>query len=337
MSRPLTVVVPAHGPADQLMPLLQALARQARDGEPLAVVVSDDASPTPLGPDLVRPPGVALEVVRNEANGGPGAARNRGLVEVHTPWVAFLDADTVPGDGWLARAEVLVQEEGAADFIEGRTRIPADHPPSPFTHATEATPPEQHVAGNVILRTSVLRAAGGFDERFFDPSRKLHFREDAELAFRLEQAGASITYEPDLLVDHPPLASTFWGPVKLARRYYFDPLLDREHPAAFRAMNAQRRIGPISLRRARHDACVLAVLGEVVLMVGLVGGWGPVARLGLVATLVGWFATVVALCWRRQVRARHVLPVLVVALVVPWTYLWHWWRGVLRFRHRPRL
>jgi hypothetical protein len=124
--------------------------------------------------------------------------------------------------------------------------------------------------------------------------------------------------------------------VKLARRYYFDPLLARDHPERFQAMVGRRRVGPISLRRARHDACLAYVLGLVLLVAGALVWW-PVAVVGGVLALAGWLGTAAALCWRKRVTPALVLPVLAVALLVPFTYLWHWWRGVLRFRHRPRL
>lgn len=335
-ARSFTVVVPAHGPAGQVQPLLDELGRQAAN-RPVRVVLSDDASPVSLADGVRAPDGVELEVVRSERNGGPGAARNRGLERVATPWVAFLDADTVPAEGWLGRVDALVADPATADLVEGRTRIPADRPPTPFTHATEPADEDQHVAGNVVVRTRVLREVGGFDERFFDPRRGVHFREDGELAFRLGDAGVRSAHDAGLVVEHPPLPSSWWTPVRLARRYYFDPLIDREHPEAFRAMNARRRLGPVTLRRARHDASVLVVAGVLVVAVGLLGGWRWVAAVGAVAALAGWAATVVALAWKRHVGPRHVAPLLVVAAVVPWTYLWAWWRGVVRFRHRPRL
>jgi glycosyltransferase involved in cell wall biosynthesis len=343
MSAPpdLTVVVPAHGTACQLAPLLGALSAQALalldGGATLRVVVADDFSSPPLSDGLAAGEGVDLVVARRDSNGGPGAARNRGLEEVATTWVAFLDADVVPADGWLAHAVHLIAQPDAPDLIEGRARIPAEPRPTPFTHATEIAPPDQRGAGNVIFRTAVLRDLGGFDERFFDPVRKIHFREDTELAFRLEEAGRPVAYAPELIVDHPPLAPAFWGPVRLSRRYRFDPLLSREHPAAFKAMNAHRKVGLISLRRARHDSSALFAAGVVVLGVGLVAGSMLVAAAGGMAALAGWAATAFALAWRRQVRPRDVVPLLAVSLVVPWVYLGSWWRGVVQFRHRPRL
>lgn len=335
--RDVTVVVPIHGPSSTIAPLLDALDAQARArSERVAVIVSDDASPVPvvLSGEL---PSLDVTVVRSDRNTGPGGARNVGLRAVATPWVAFLDADVVPQGGWLAALDAIVRSPASADLIEGRVVIPSGEPATPFTHATEAEPPAQRVAANMVFRTSVLRDVGGFDERYYDPARRLHFREDADLAFRLEAAGARIGYEPELLVAHPPLPASFLSPLKLARRYHFDPLLSRTHPHAFRAMNRSRRLGPITLRRARHDAATAFVLGTL----GAVLGAGTRLRLvrdvGIAAALVGWSANAAALCWRRRVAPRDVLPTALAALLVPWIYLWHYWRGVLRFRHRPRL
>lgn len=338
MTDPLvTLVVPAHGPASLLAPLLDSLADQV-DGRVASVVVSDDASPVPLEPAIREQAGerLPLHVVRSERNGGPGAARNRGLALVDTPWVAFLDADTVPDRGWVARLlDVLADDD--ADVVEGRTVMGGGEPVTPFTHATEAAPPAQHVAGNVAFRTDVLRSAGGFDERFYDVGRKLHFREDAELAFRLEDAGARFRYDPALLVHHPPLPASFWSPVRLARRYYFDALLDRLHPERFRRLNRTRRIGPVSLRLARHLAAVAFVAGTVATIAGALTGLPVVLAAGVAVLLVAWVANAVALSWRRQVRPGHLLPLVAASALVPWVYLWHHWLGAVRFRHRPRL
>jgi len=336
----LTIVVPAHGEADILEPLLVALDEQAAArGARLPVVVADDASAIPLSRGLMATdrPHLDVRVVRREVNGGPGAARNAGLAEVTTPWVAFLDADTVPTPRWLAGLEGRLAGAGAPDVIEGRTRIPGDRPVTPFTHATEAAPPAQHVAGNVAYRTDVLRAAGGFDERFYDRSRRLHFREDAELAFRLEERGARFTYEPDLVVDHPPLPESYWTPVRLARRYYFDPLLARRHPEAFRNLNAERRVGPVSLRRARHVAALLMAGSAAGVVAGRASGRAGLTRVSLAGLAAAWAANVVATGWRRTVRPRDVVPLVGVSALVPWVYLWNYWRGVRRFRCRPRL
>ena len=306
MQPDVTVAIPAHGHPEVVLELLRALAAPQRSGERLPVIISDDASPQPLEPVLRPgcPAALDLRVVRDERNGGPGAARNRALALVDTEWVAFIDADELPAPGWLDRLLELVSAPDAADVIVGRVEIPSAA--GPFEHATEAnTEEQQYVAGNVAFRTAQLRADGGFDERFYDAARRLHFREDAELRFRLEAAGRSVTYAPDLVVVHPPLPASLLGPAKLARRYYFDPLLSREHPERFREFVRSRRVGPIGLRRARHDSALVFAAGGLLALAGLATGSRPAARAGLAA-------------------------------VTPLVYLWHFYRGVIAFRHHPR-
>jgi glycosyltransferase involved in cell wall biosynthesis len=337
VSGDVTVVVPAYGGADRLQTLLDALAAQseAAGGSPLAVVVADDCSPTPLADLVEAPAGLSLELVRAARNGGPGAARNLGLPLVRTGWVAFLDSDTVPAPGWLDALGRVVAD-GRLDVVEGPVEIPGEA--TPFTHATEAHAPGlSHVSCNLALRTETLRRIGGFDERFYDPSRKLHFREDTDLFFRLEDDGCAIGWEPGLVVTHPPLPASFAAPLRLSRRYHFDPLLAREHPQRFEDFVGRRRLGPVTLRAARHDAALLAVGGSIVAVGGAAAGSRGVAALGTAAAAAGWLGTACGLAWGRRVRAADVVPLAAVSAVVPWVYAWHYYRGVARFRHRPRL
>ena len=336
----LTIAVPMHGDVALLRPLLDAVEEQASAiGVRPRVLVSDDASTPPVADvlDVAAYTAIELVIVRSEVNRGPGGARNVALAEIDTPWVAFLDADVVPVEGWLSRAVELAATADDVDVVEGKVIVPGSAPLTPFAHATEIEPPAQRGAGNLMLRTDVLRAIGGFDERFYDLALRLHFREDADLAFRLEAAEARFRYDPALVVAHPPLPPSFWVPVKLARRYYFDPLLARTHPAAFKAMNDARRVGPVSLRAARHWAALLHVLGLVVALVGALVGvpdlWVP----GALVAIGAWAAGCVAICWGRTVSPGDALRVAAVGLLVPWAYVVAYWRGVLRFRHRPRL
>lgn len=337
--RDVTLVIPAHGHPDLLARLLDGLEEAvAAAADLLRVIVSDDASPEPLEAATAgHRPHLEVTYVRDERNGGPGAARNRALGGVSTTWVAFLDADMVAGESWIRRL-VEVVRESAADGVEGRVEVRDESVPTPFTHATEfSTAGVHHGAGNVVYRTDRLREAGGFDERFYDPVRRLHFREDTELHLRLLAGRAEVVYDPDLVAAHPPLPASYLAPLRLARRYHFDPLLASLHPEGFAAMNDARRIGPLNLRRARHDAAVATVAGSALLAVGLLRRSRPAALAGATVAAAGWGATAVALAWRRQVRAAHVAPLAAVSYAVPWVYVWHYYRGVVRFRHRPRL
>jgi len=339
MTRPrdVTVVIPAHGYPGPLRALLAALSDQGDPARPLPVVVVDDASVPPVVLDGCDHRGLALEVVRRTTNGGPGAARNTGLEHVATRWVAFIDADELPGPGWVARLDAIVQRIDGPDGVEGPVELPDTGPATPFTHLTEfASGGERHLGGNVVYRAERLRAIGGYDERYYDPRRKLHFREDTDLHFRLDAAALTIEFDPELVISHPAHPASFSTPMRLARRYYFDPLLSREHPDAFRAFNAGHRIGPLTLRQARHDAALLFAGGLTVTVAGLVTRRPAVTGTGAAVTLAGWAANVVALAWRREVRPRDAAPLAVAAAATPLVYLWHHTRGVIAFGHRPR-
>jgi glycosyltransferase involved in cell wall biosynthesis len=334
----VTVAVPAHGDAPSVQRLLAALDAQAvhRDGR-LPTIVSDDGSDPALGPALEAGayPALDLVVVRSEANGGPGAARNRALAAVRTPFVAFLDADMVPAPGWVARLDMITGGGNGPDAAEGRVTAAAA---TPFTHTTVVEQAgDRHIGGNVVFRTDLLRSLDGYDERYFDARRRLHFREDADLYFRLRRAGVTVEFDEQLRAEHPPLESSLWRTIRLARRYHFDPLLSRDFPTEFAAMHTADRVGPLTARRARHVAAVTVVMGTAVALVSVLGGLIPLAVVGAVVAATGWLATGMALCRGRTVRARDVPALAVVAAVIPWVYLWHYYRGVVAFRHRPRL
>ncbi len=332
-----TVVIPAHGGTDSLHRLLGALDAQA--GKTLLpVVVVDDGSEPPLDLDVrtagLR--GVELRVVRADVSHGPGAARNLGLAEVQTSWVAFLDADMLPGTGWVDHLRGVAREN-VVDGVEGRVELPEGAEATPFTHTTEFSKPgEHHGAGNVAFRTEVLRQVGGFDERFFEPRRNLHFREDTELHFRLAEAAQKIVYDPNLVAWHPLHGPAFLTPVRLARRYFFDALLAREHPERFRELIRSRGVGPLSLRRVRHLAAIGFLGGAAVTAVGAVLQFRPLLVIGLTVIVAAWAATAAGVAWGRKVRVADLPRLAAVSLLVPWAYAFHFYRGVARFRHRPR-
>jgi glycosyltransferase involved in cell wall biosynthesis len=333
---PITVVVPAYGDAAPVAALVAELDQQAPPETKVRVIVSDDASPTPLEPVLrtLRLDRIALDVVRSERNSGPGGARNRALEHVQTDWVAFLDADEVPGSGWLKRL-LEIAHSGSLDAVEGR--IESGSSAGPFTHTTEVRTGGAYLGGNVAFRTAALRAVGGFDERFYDARRKLHFREDADLFFRLEASGTRIGFDPCLHALHPPLPASYTATLRLARRYYFDALLSRKHPQRFHGFVRARRMGPVPLRRARHDAYVMYAAGTAAAAAGVMLQTKRLAVAGGAVASVGWLASAAALAWGRRVGKRDVVPLAGAAAVTPWVYLLHYYRGVVTFRHRPRL
>lgn len=186
----LTIVIPCYDAAPLFRPV------ECR------TLVVDDASPTPV------PAVPGVEVLRLDTNVGPGGARQAGLVEVGTPFVAFVDADVSvderslrsllghlddprvalvaprvraePGPGTLARFEA---DRSPLDMGDRPARVAA-------TTRVSYVP-----AAVLVCRTEALRSIGGFD-----PSLRLG--EDVDLVWRLAEAGWRCRYEPAVVAHH---------------------------------------------------------------------------------------------------------------------------------------
>src|SRR5260370_569804 len=92
----VTVLLPVRDRAQLLARCLAALG----SGYPMIVV--DDGSDDPAAVAAVAAAHGAT-LVRRPVTGGPGAARNTGLLGVTTDLVAFVDSDCEPGPGSIER------------------------------------------------------------------------------------------------------------------------------------------------------------------------------------------------------------------------------------------
>lgn len=128
----ITVVVPVHNGAATLADTLTSLERQTVP--PAQVIVIDDGS-TDASADIATSHPLQPKVIRLGLNRGVAFARNTGLLEATTDYVAFLDQD----DMWLpwrterlqnaveAFGGVVVTEEQVFAAAEDRDAL-RDHP-----------------------------------------------------------------------------------------------------------------------------------------------------------------------------------------------------------------
>jgi len=174
----LAVVIPYF----QLQPgvlrkALASIAAQVNCPMAVLVIVVDDASPVPAAGEvaaITMPTCISVQVVM-QANGGPGAARNKGLslVPESTKYIAFLDSDDEWSVDHLERA-IFALELGYdfyfADFLQldqtvgafargGRLRaeehpsLPGHHPD---LHAYRGDMFDQILRGNVVGTPTVV-------------------------------------------------------------------------------------------------------------------------------------------------------------------------------------
>ena len=199
----VSVVVPVRDRPLELARLLAALPAG------LEVLVVDDGSRDPAAiAAVVHRAGAHLLV--HPHNRGPAAARNTGLARARTAYVAFVDSDVVPTDGWLARLRRHF-EDPAVGAVAPRVRALHDRPTDgSWIERYEAARSSLDLgpAPAVVLphsRVSYLPSAtlvvrreavpGGFDER-------LQVAEDVDAVWRWCAEGWRVRYEPEAVVRH---------------------------------------------------------------------------------------------------------------------------------------
>lgn len=164
---PVTVVIPAFQAEPYLRVTLQSLQQQTK--LPEAIVLVDDGS-TDGTAAIAREFGVTLV---QQAQRGPGAARNRGIELATTEFVAFLDADDWYTPDKLERSVKILDQLRAAclctdawtvrkDRIEGRKNQQRTVPTVLTTERLLQNSPV--ICSSVVARTVAVREAGAFDE-----------------------------------------------------------------------------------------------------------------------------------------------------------------------------
>ena len=316
MATLFSVVVPTLGSEPKLSLLLAALARQTLPREHFEViVVFDGAEPTPA----IRETLGALDarVVRLDARSGPPVARNQGAALARGEFLAWAEDDIVPEHDWLERAADRIAAEPDLDVIEGLTVKPGGRPVR-----IRADDSPQYIPCNLFVRRSLFERIGGFHEGYYDPENGVFFREDADLGYTLERAGARVGREPRAVVTHPIEHPGFLDPLRWARRYEMDALLAARYPELFRERIEVHRLGPFRIRRPVVRACFLHVVALVAAAAALLAGSpraaAALALAALAALLVVWSK------WR---FAPLRLPVVVL---VPWVLMRAWVRGWAR-------
>jgi glycosyltransferase involved in cell wall biosynthesis len=185
MSLSLSVIVPVLNGAETLQETLDAISENA-DGLTELIVV-DDGSTDGSG-EIAKRHGAT--VLRNAANQGLGAARERGLKASSGDIVGFMDDDDIWLQGPPDPRRAMLESDPAVDAVYGRYQMFAlrdgewrDYDNPRITH----------------LMQSALFRRDAFD-RFGSPDTGDHLSEDFAWATRARRLGACIELVDDVVV-----------------------------------------------------------------------------------------------------------------------------------------
>ncbi|MCI0428977.1 MAG: glycosyltransferase [Rhodospirillales bacterium] len=199
----ISVVIPVWNSPDLIAKCLAAMAAQTYPRDRFEVLVVDNGS-TDETAEVAR--SVPFVTLLSEPIASSYRARNRGLRSARGEYVAFTDADCVPGPQWLAAAGRAARQHPHAAVLAGHIELfRADTTGSAacekyeYAFAFDQGKNASHgvcVTANWLSPRRVLLDFGGFDEH-------LNSGGDWSLCRRIRAAGQPIVYVPDMLVRHP--------------------------------------------------------------------------------------------------------------------------------------
>ncbi|MER6847094.1 glycosyltransferase [Streptomyces flaveolus] len=305
----LAALAAAHGPRPDEIVLVDD--RPAPDADPAAL----EHALSVLGDLRER------TVVLRSGGRGPAAARNTGIRAVTSPWTAFLDDDVQVGPHWC---DQLVQDlaEAAPDTgaVQGviAVPLPGERRPTDWERGTAGLARARWITADMAYRTDVLKQVRGFDERF-----PRAFREDADLALRVLDAGWRIQ-RGRRTTRHPVRPASRWVSLKQQRGNADDALMRRLHGPDWWS----KAVAPRG--RIRRHAAITAA-GAAALVLAAAGRPRAAALAGL-----GWAAGTAEFAWARIApgpRTRHeVTTMLVTSALIPPAATWHRLTGLWRHR-----
>lgn len=296
------VVIPTTG-RSTLGSLLATLLHAPGPRPPRVVVADDRIGELPA----LRVPG-AVVVVRTRGR-GPAAARNAGAAHGTSPWIVFLDDDVeLPAD-WAARLATDLRAATGADArvsgVSGRIVVPrpARRRPTDWERNVAGLEHAWWATADMAIRRDAFVAVGGFDERF-----PRAYREDADLALRLEDAGYELR-RGRRVVRHPVRAAPWYVSVLKQAGNADDARMRRRHGRAWRG---RAHAGSGALRR--HAATT--VIGATAL-----GAAALRRRRAASLAAVGWGAATSAFALRRIAPgprdAREIAAMVATSIVIP--------------------
>ena len=207
----VSVIVPTYGHRDFVLETLDSVFAQTFTD--VEVIVLNDGSPDDTAAVLKPLANAGRIRYVGQANAGQSATRNRGLGLATGEFVAFLDDDDLwPPDklAWqvavLRSGDAVAVGGGLRTLTDGRLEDANNRPFPPTLRPVDFYGRIAFFSpGQVLMRTSAVRAIGGFDASIWGA-------DDLDLYLRLSAAGPFL-YDPRVALlyrKHASNASRAW-------------------------------------------------------------------------------------------------------------------------------
>jgi len=250
--------------------------------------------------------------VINQKHLGPSIARNKAIDESRGPIIAFTEDDVILDENWLSKGSRHFNNDEIS-AVEGVTKYLNTQKPIRRLE-------KQYQLGflplNIMYRKDIFIKIGGYDPSFYEEKLNTYFREDIELGFRLLSSGQKAIIDPEMVVYHPKQYQTIKGAYDHAKRYYFDPLLYKKHPALFRQRIESKKIGLFRFQRPLHYLSLASLLLFILTIFNL--------KFGILFLL-----TNTGYCVKYEIKNPldyfKLLP-------LPFFYLWYFLKGCFKFK-----
>ena len=204
--RDVTIVIPVRDRTRLLNLLLASLRAEPQTSSVPVLVVDDGSADRAAVASVTRRHGATL--LAHSRNQGPAAARNTGLRQARTGFVAFCDSDVLPETGWLGPLLAQFTDPAVALAAPRVVGLPTSQPGwlgqyddvrSPLDMGGREAPvlPLSALAyvpgATLVVRRAAV--AGGF-------APELRTGEDVDLCLRLHEAGWRMRYVPSSRAGH---------------------------------------------------------------------------------------------------------------------------------------
>lgn len=215
----ISVVIATHNRCKYLSQALQGLINQSLDKNDYEVIVVDNAS-TDATKELVKQKFLELSnlVYIYEPTPSANLARNIGWKKAKAKYVAYLDDDAIPANTWLENILKCFDKVKPEPAIIGGKVVPIwererphwlsdkllsalsliDYSNTPIYLTGRKLP----FSVNMIFQKDLLEQFGGFDLNLGRKGKKLISGDETAIALKIRNAGYSIFYHPEILVNH---------------------------------------------------------------------------------------------------------------------------------------